>query len=101
MLSMLSLPLNAATISGKVRTVNGAPAVSAAISFSCPGKSFNGRTDNHGRYRVKGLPNVKWCQMRVNYGGKQSEPLRINSGSGSKDINVRLKNAGNAWQLIL
>jgi hypothetical protein len=96
------LPSYAANISGAIKSASNSPAKGASISFTCPGGIvFRGKTDKYGRYRVTGLPNIKWCKLIVSFRKKNSNAARVNSGSGSKDINVRLVANKGVWQLIL
>jgi hypothetical protein len=100
----LSLPAIAlaADIGGFVKDPANRPAAGASLSVSCPGtETKNTRANVYGRYRLSGLPNLKWCTIQVTYGGKTSNAVRINSGSGSKDINLRLRPEGSGWQLVL
>ena len=96
------LPNYAANIAGVIKSASNSPAKSAQISFTCPGGViFKGKADKYGRYRVTGLPNVKWCKLSVSFKNKDSNAASVNSGSGSKDINVKLVDNKGAWQLIL
>lgn len=101
MVLSFSLPTYAANISGVIKKASNSPAKSAQISFTCSGVIFNAQADKYGRYRITGLPNIKWCTLNVSYRNKKSNAARVNSGSGSKDINVKLVDNKGAWQLIL
>ena len=85
----------AADISGFVKDPANRPAAGASLSVNCPGAGTQSTQANvYGRYRLSGLPNLKWCRIQVTYRGKSSNAVRINSGSGSKDINLRLRPEG-------
>jgi hypothetical protein len=98
---IFSCPIVAANISGVVKDAANKPAAAARVSFSCPNvNTVTAQADQYGRYRVMGLPNVKWCTLNVTYSGKSSSGVKVNSGSGSKDINVTLQNAdNNKWRI--
>jgi hypothetical protein len=98
---IFSCPIVAANISGVVKDASNKPAAAASVSFSCPNvETITKQADKYGRYRVMGLPNVKWCILNVTYSGKNSSGVKVNSGSGSKDINVVLQNADkNKWRI--
>jgi hypothetical protein len=98
---IFSCPIVAANISGVVKDAANKPAAAARVSFSCPNvNTVTAQADQYGRYRVMGLPNVKWCTLNVTYSGKNSSGVKVNSGSGSKDINVTLQNAdNNKWRI--
>lgn len=100
---VFSYSILAANISGVVKDASNKPAGAARVSFSCPNnKTSSATADKYGRYRVTGLPNVKWCTLNVTYSGKNSDSVKVNSGSGSKDINVTLQNADqNKWRITL
>lgn len=100
----LSLPMgaSAADISGFVKDPSARPAAGASLTLACPGGVTRGATANaYGRYRIGGLPDLKWCQLSASYQGKQSNSVRVNTGSGSKDINVYLRPHNNSWELAL
>ena len=99
---LLITPAFAASISGFVREPSNRPATGAVVTFSCPAtKEILATSDQNGRYRASGLPDVQWCSLTVSYQGRNSVPVRINSGSGSKDINIKLQNAPTGWTIIL
>lgn len=77
----------AADISGFVRKANNQPVPGAKVVYKCGEKTYDGKTNKYGRYRVSGLPKVTWCNVEVN--GKKM-PKRINSGSGSKEVDLRI-----------
>lgn len=94
--------LYAADIAGAVKEPSNRPANGAQLSITCPGSDAReGRANAYGRYRIAELPNLKWCQIRVSYRGKTSNAVRTNSGSGSKDINLRLRAGNGGWKLTL
>lgn len=77
----------AADISGFVRKkANNQPVAEATVEYICAKKPYIGKTNKYGRYRVSGLPDVKFCDVKVN--GKII-PGQINSGSGSKEVDLR------------
>ena len=80
---------HAADISGFVRNASNQPVVGAKVKYVCNGKTYPAKTNSYGRYRVRGLPNVKWCSVTVN-GGPISPVKKINSGSGSKEVNLSI-----------
>ena len=89
-----SMSAFSASISGFVKQPSNRPAVGEVVTFTCPGSDpFLATTDQYGRYRIGRLPDVQWCDLSVNYKGKDSTPVRINSGSGSKEINIKLQNS--------
>lgn len=77
----------AADISGFVRNANNQPIPGAKVTYTCTGKNYSVTTNKYGRYRVTGLPNVKWCTIKVN---DKAMPNKINSGSGSKEVDLRV-----------
>ena len=77
---------HAADISGFVRDkANNKPVSGASVEYICVKKSYTGKTNKYGRYRVSGLPKVKFCDVKVN---NKIVPRRINSGSGSKEVDL-------------
>ena len=76
----------AADVSGFVRNANNQPLPGAKVDYKCKGATYSAVTNQYGRYRVSGLPDVKFCDVTVN--GK-SMPRKINSGSGSKEVDLR------------
>ena len=102
---LMVLPVTSAiasSISGFVRESSNRPAIEAIVTFSCPAsQDVSATSDQYGRYRASGLPDVKWCSLTVSYQNKNSDPVRINSGSGSKDINIKLQNAASGWTITL
>lgn len=76
-----------ADISGFVRKAGNKPVPGAQVVYNCNNKDFPGKTNAYGRYRVRGLPNVAWCKVSVN---NVVVIPRINSGSGSKEVDLRL-----------
>jgi hypothetical protein len=77
----------AADVSGFVRNaVDNQPLSGATVEYTCRGKIYFGTTNQYGRYRVSGLPDVEFCDVSVN--GRQL-PKKINSGSGSKEVDLR------------
>ena len=99
---LLTTPAFASSVSGFVREPSNRPAIGAIVIFSCPAEQeFPTTSDQNGRYRVSGLPDVQWCYLTVSYQDKSSGPVRINSGSGSKDINIKLQNAESGWTITL
>lgn len=95
--------LAAANISGAVKNASNKPAVAAKVSFKCPNikNPFTALTDKYGRYRITGLPNTKWCSMQVNFKPYNSNIIEINSGKGSKSINIKLNKAEKSWRITL
>ncbi|RKZ96347.1 MAG: hypothetical protein DRQ43_04405 [Gammaproteobacteria bacterium] len=83
--------VHAADISGFVRNAGNQPMAGAEVQYFCNGKPdpYSATTNSYGRYRVRGLPNVTWCSVKVN-GGQTSPAMKINSGSGSKEVNLRI-----------
>ena len=103
LLSWLSVAAShAATVSGFVTTAQGKAAANSTISITCPNNFSTSTISNkYGRYRSKGLPNVTWCKMTVKFSNKPSNAVKINSGSGSKDINIKLMPENNKWKIVL
>ena len=92
----------AASISGFVKAASNRPASGAQVYFVCPGnKSFSGTTDQYGRYRIVGLPDVQWCSLNINYQNIASTHAKVNTGSGAKDINIKLLKEQSNWRIIL
>jgi hypothetical protein len=79
----------AADISGFVRDASNQPVAKAKVQYICNGKPYKATANNYGRYRVRGLPNVTWCNVTVN-GANTTPVTKINSGSGSKEVNLRI-----------
>jgi hypothetical protein len=97
-----SMPALSASVSGFVKQPSNRPAVGVVVTFTCPDRDpFPATTDQYGRYRVKGLPDVQWCSLSVNYEGEDSTPVRINSGSGSRETNIKLKNSESGLTVTL
>lgn len=86
---LIPVAAQAADISGFVRNANNQSVANAQVEYICNGKSYGATTSSYGRYRVRGLPNVTWCNVTVN-GGNTSPATKINSGSGSKEVNLRI-----------
>lgn len=84
---LVPITSHSADISGFVRKAGSKPVPDAKVVYICNGKSFSGRTNGYGRYRIRGLPNVVWCKVTVN---NVEVASRINSGSGSKEVDLRL-----------
>jgi hypothetical protein len=80
---------DAADVSGFVRNASNQPLAGAKVVYVCKENSFTATTNNYGRYRVRGLPNVTWCNVTVN-GTETSPATKINSGTGNKEVNLRL-----------
>jgi hypothetical protein len=78
---------HAADISGFVRNAKNQPVPDATVEYICGEKTYKGKTNKYGRYRVTGMPKVTWCSVNVN--GKQVSK-KINSGSGSKEVDLRI-----------
>jgi len=98
----ITMPAFAASVSGFVRQPSNQPAVGALVNFACPGnKSFSATSDQYGRYRTRGLPDVQWCNLTVEYKGKTSASVRVNSGSGSREQNIKLQNSPSGWTVTL
>lgn len=92
----------ASSVSGFVRQPSNRPAVGAVVTFTCPAtEPIPATSDQNGRYRAKGLPDVKWCSLTVNYNNQISNAIRINSGSGGKDINIKLQESASGWKVTL
>ena len=102
-LSIFSIPVHAANISGFVKNNANNPADGAELTFICPSSKtpFAATADKYGRYRVKKLPNLKWCDLSVKYKNKNSDVVKVNSGKGSKDINVKLNAENDSWKITL
>lgn len=77
----------AADVSGFVRNTKDKPVPGARVEYKCVEKTYDGKTNKYGRYRVTGLPKVTWCSVKVN--GKEVSK-KINSGSGSKEVDLRI-----------
>lgn len=77
----------AVDISGFVRNAKNQPVPGATVEYICKKKTYSGKTNKYGRYRVSGLPKVTWCSVNVN--GKEVSK-EINSGSGSKEVDLRI-----------
>lgn len=86
---MSPLAVHAADVSGFVRKASDKkPLSKAEVVYKCPGgKEFYGTSNQYGRYRVSGLPNVAFCEVSVN--GK-ALPNKINTGSGSKEVDLSI-----------
>lgn len=80
---------HAADISGFVRNTSNQPVAGVKVQYSCKENPYTAITNSYGRYRVRGLPNVTWCKVEVK-GGQISPDMQINSGSGSKEVNLRI-----------
>ena len=79
---------HAADVSGFVsNAANNQPLRNASVVYTCKGVPHSGTTNQYGRYRVSGLPNIEFCDVSVN--GKPL-PRKINSGSGSKEVDLRI-----------
>lgn len=85
----LLTPAHAADISGFVRNISNQPVTGVEVKYSCKENPYTAITNSYGRYRVRGLPNVTWCSVKVN-GDQTSPDIQINSGSGSKEVNLRI-----------
>jgi hypothetical protein len=79
----------AADISGFVRNASNQPKSNVMVEYICKGKPYSDATNSYGRYRVRGLPNVTWCSVTVD-GAPTTPATKINSGSGSKEVNLRI-----------
>ncbi len=91
-----------ADIAGIIKESSNRPAKKAQVTIQCNGaKALKVTANNYGRYRISGLPNLKWCKISVYHNGKPSNAAKINSGSGSKDINLRLQPTNDGWKLVL
>lgn len=84
---LIPVAVYAADVSGFVRNVNNQPVKGAKVEYKCGEKTYDGKTNKYGRYRVTGLPKVTWCSVKVN--GKEVSK-KINSGSGSKEVDLRI-----------
>ena len=102
-LLIVTFTAHAADITGSVKDDSNRPAGGAQVFIKCPDreKPSEGTTNKYGRYRITGLPNTTWCEIWVFYDSKMSNHARINTGSDSKDINLRLQRSGKNWTLNL
>ena len=95
-------PAVASSVTGFVWDSYSRPLAGANVTFTCPTLSpINATSDQYGRYRANGLPDVTWCSLTVTYDKKSSAAIRINTGSGSKDINVKLQPSESGWTITL
>jgi hypothetical protein len=79
----------AADISGFVRNAQNQPVAQVEVIYICNNTPYRTTTNSYGRYRIKGLPNVTFCNVTVG-GARLSPDKQINSGSGSKEVNLRI-----------
>ena len=79
----------AADISGFVSNAQQQPLKGVKVEYTCNNTPYSDTTNSYGRYRVKGLPNVTFCNVTVD-GAQLSPDTQINSGSGSKEVNLSI-----------
>ncbi len=83
-----STAIHAANISGFVRNSNNQPVSGVTVQYKCGSTTHEAKTNNFGRYRVRGLKDVVWCSVNVN----GTEVIKqVNSGSGSKEVDINMK----------
>ena len=93
---------HSADIAGSIKESTYRPAKNAKVTIQCPNtNTFEATANSYGLYRISGLPDLNWCEISVHYDNKQSNSTTINTGSGSKDINLRLRPFEGGWKLIL
>ena len=82
----------AADIDGRIWLAgSGATPISATITASCKGVSINSTVNNHGLYRISGLPLKGNCTIIVNYNKMTSIPITVYTSGIRNTANLELK----------
>lgn len=103
LVATVHLPVFAADLYGKVWLSPGSkPASSAKVEIKCP-HDFNAdaMVDRYGRYRLTKLPSNKNCMLRITHGNASSGKVTVYSGTGSKNMNIELRQSGQDLKVVV